>query len=70
MTSSLDEKHRSSIMTFTCKDHRTLQKLLVDKQVIVVPREGSIRVAIHLFNNESDVDRLIELLEDFAKKGA
>jgi len=32
---------------------------------ILVMREGSIRVSCHLFNDESDIDRLVECLERF-----
>ena len=42
------------------------QELLKDK-IILVTREGSIRVSVHLFNDESDIDKLIGVLEKFAK---
>ncbi|MBD3403410.1 aminotransferase class V-fold PLP-dependent enzyme [candidate division GN15 bacterium] len=66
ITSSLEEKHRSSILTFTCKDHELLQKRLVKDGIVLVHREGSIRVSIHLFNNEADVDTLIAKLRENA----
>jgi len=65
VTSSREEKHRSSIMTFTCDNYRKLHQRLADKKIICVPREGSIRIAAHLFNNEADIDRLIEELKRF-----
>lgn len=68
VTSSLEEKHRSSILTFTCKDYAILQKRLVKSGIVLVHREGSIRVSVHLFNNDSDIERLISELEKFANE--
>lgn len=70
VTSTLDEKHRSSIITFTCPNYRDVQQFLVKNKVIVVPREGSVRVSVHLFNNENDIDRLTGLLDEFKNKNA
>ncbi|MBD3256929.1 aminotransferase class V-fold PLP-dependent enzyme [candidate division GN15 bacterium] len=67
ITSSMEPNHRSSIFTFTCDDVETLHKELLKHKMILVQREGSIRVSIHLFNDEEDIDRLIEVLETFAK---
>jgi selenocysteine lyase/cysteine desulfurase len=67
ITSSRQRLHRSSIMTFTCEGYRELFTRLTARKIVQVPREGSIRVAIHLFNNRADVDKLIEELERFAK---
>lgn len=68
ITSSRETKHRSSIMTFTCKNYRDLHVLLAKHKIICVPREGSIRIAVHLFNNEKDIKRLIGFLDMFAGK--
>jgi selenocysteine lyase/cysteine desulfurase len=66
VTSSMDPKHRSSILTFTCRGYQTLHQRLVADGILVVHREGSIRVSAHLFNDESDIDRLISGLDQFA----
>lgn len=66
ITSSMDSNRRSSILTFTCKDHFKLHRQLVDSKIMLVSRERSIRVSAHLYNDESDIDRLIEQLELFA----
>lgn len=64
ITSMLEPKHRSSIVTFTCSDIKALHRKLVDSGFILSLREGSIRVSVHLFNNEADIDRLIERLDE------
>ena len=65
-TSSLEPNHRSSIYTFTCSGPDRLWDLLFKRKIIVSLREGSIRVSVHLFNNEEDIDRLISTLEEFS----
>lgn len=67
ITSSLTKKHRSSIFTFTCDDYKDLHRELIKRRIICVQREGSIRLSVHLFNNESDINRLIEELDNYSK---
>lgn len=66
-TSSMVEKHRASIFTFSCKDVPVLHKELLKEKIVLVHREGSIRVSVHLFNNEEDIDTLIGVLDRFAR---
>ena len=66
ITSSMEPRHRSSIFTFTCDDFRSLHRELLKNKVVCVCREGSIRISVHLFNNESDIERLIAVLKDFS----
>jgi len=68
ITSSMEKVHRSSIFTFSCPDVKKLHRLLLKNRIILVNREGSIRVSVHLFNNEHDIDRLIDLLDQFARR--
>jgi len=68
ITASLEAEHRSSIFTFACKDLTALHRFLLDRKIILVRREGSIRVAVHLFNDDSDIDRLIRALDEFARE--
>ena len=67
VTSSMEPKHRSSIFAFTCENYKDLHKELLRNKVILVQREGSIRVSVHLFNDDSDIDRMIAVLDKFAK---
>lgn len=67
ITSSMEPKHRSSIFTFACERVAELHRELLKNKIILVNREGSIRVSVHLYNDESDIDRLIEVLERFGK---
>ena len=68
ITSSMEPLHRSSIFTFTCPNVEELHREILKEKIILVRREGSIRVSVHLYNDESDIDRLIEVLDRFAKK--
>ena len=66
ITSSMEPVHRSSIFTFTCDDVKALHQAILKEKIILASREGSIRVAAHLFNDESDIDRLITVLDSFS----
>jgi selenocysteine lyase/cysteine desulfurase len=66
ITSSMEPRHRSSIMTFTCDRVDELHRELLRERIILVNREGSIRVSAHLFNNGSDIDKMTEVLDRFA----
>ncbi len=68
ITSSMVKKHRSSIFTFTSNKIVELHKEILRNKIILVRREGSIRVSVHLFNNEKDINKLIKVLKMFAKK--
>jgi selenocysteine lyase/cysteine desulfurase len=48
-------------------DMATLQKLLVQRQVLVSVRGDSVRVSPHLYNDERDIAALLEVLEAFGK---
>ncbi len=67
ITSSMEEKHRSSLFTFSCDNLKQLHRHILKQGIILVQREGSIRVSVHLFNNESDIDRLIDALDTFSQ---
>lgn len=67
ITSTLEPKHRSSIFTFSCSDLELLHKELLSRRIILVRREGSIRVSVHLYNNEADIDILIETMAAFSR---
>ncbi len=67
ITSSLEEKHRSSIFTFSGPEIAKLHRFILDQKIILVQREGSIRVSAHLFNNEDDIDKLIGVLDRYSK---
>jgi selenocysteine lyase/cysteine desulfurase len=68
ITCSMEPKHRSSIFTFACDRVPELHKEILRNRIILVQREGSIRVSVHLFNDESDIDRLIEVLARFGRE--
>ena len=61
--SSLETKHRSSILSFSGKKTKSLYDRLIKNKIMVSYREGSIRVSPHFYNTEEEMQRLIELLE-------
>jgi selenocysteine lyase/cysteine desulfurase len=65
--SSLENRHRSSILSFTCPEVLTVYRALLTSNIICAYREGAIRVAVHLFNNESDIRQLISVLRTHMK---
>ena len=66
VTSSMEKSHRSSILTFTCPGYKKLHREILGSRIILAQRQGSIRVSVHLFNNERDIERLIAVLDRFA----
>lgn len=63
ITSSLDPDHRSSILSFSAEDAKTLHRKLRANNIIVSCREGSIRVAPHFYNTTEEMEKLIQLLD-------
>ncbi|MDD3731660.1 MAG: aminotransferase class V-fold PLP-dependent enzyme [candidate division Zixibacteria bacterium] len=68
ITSSMTPLHRSSIFTFTCDNYKELHQEIVKRKIILALREGSLRVSVHFFNNDDDIDKLLEVLDDFSKR--
>ncbi len=48
-------------------DMATLQEMLAQRQVLVSVRGDSVRVSPHLYNDERDIQALLEVLEAFGK---
>jgi cysteine desulfurase/selenocysteine lyase len=61
--SSLESKHRSSILSFSGKHTRSLYQKLLKNKIMVSYREGSIRVSPHFYNTAGEIEELIELLD-------
>ncbi len=70
VTSSLDKKHRSSILSFTSDgaDIRKIHAVLHRRKIITSLREGSIRVSAHLYNNQAEMNRMIAALKAASKE--
>ena len=65
VTSNLDPAHRSQICSFTTGDAArdgALVELMQRRQVAVSLRGRGIRVSPYFYNNDADIDRLLELL--------
>ena len=66
--SNLEPVHRSNILIFSHKDrskNELIQKQLESENIFIALREGFLRLAPHIFNNESDILALTEALKKF-----
>jgi len=63
IVSDIRTKHRSSIFSFGCKDVKKLHRMLIKAGIICVLREGAIRISVHLYNNQTDIKKLIAVLK-------
>lgn len=60
--SSLQPKHRSSILSFTGKNITKVYEKLIKNKILVSFREGAIRVAPNFYNTKEEMKKLIEIL--------
>ncbi|MCP4705175.1 MAG: aminotransferase class V-fold PLP-dependent enzyme [candidate division Zixibacteria bacterium] len=67
INSHLRNIFRSSILAFSCNNTKLLYEKLRKNNIFCSFREGSIRISVHLFNNESDIRYLMTVLKKFAK---
>lgn len=65
--SSLEPRHRSSILSFSAKNGQKLWQKLTKNKIIVSYREGLIRVSPHFYNSFEEIDRLIAILKKHSK---
>lgn len=66
--SDLTPEHRSNILIFSYKEgsqNEAVQKYLENENIFVALREGFLRLAAHLFNNEDDILKLCIALKKF-----
>ena len=64
--SNLEPVHRSNILIFSHKDrnkNELVQKSLEDNNIFIALREGFLRLAAHIFNNEEDILKLTNSLK-------
>jgi len=64
VTSSLLPRERSGIVSFVHQRHDSEELLgrLSEAKIITSLRDGAIRASAHLYNNEEDIERLVEAL--------
>ena len=60
--SPLESEYRSGIVIAKILDPENVSKLLFQNKIFAIPRGGGLRIAPHFYNNEADLNRLIQLL--------
>ena len=63
----LDRKHRSGITVIKVKNPKAVAKKLLKKKVIVSARKDGLRISVHIYNNEKDINRFIKELKTLLK---
>lgn len=61
--------HASGILSFDFQDQnpQLLRKALIDARIILSVRHESLRIAIHAYNNEDEIDHLIDSIASIIK---
>jgi selenocysteine lyase/cysteine desulfurase len=62
IVSPLDRKYRSGITVIGLKNAETIVQELHKKNIVVSARGRGLRVSVHVYNNEEDVDKLMSEL--------
>ncbi|MBK7091298.1 MAG: hypothetical protein IPH59_06195 [bacterium] len=65
---TLDPAHLSQIVSISSPANELLQKHLLKNNFFLVYREGGVRVAVNFYNTPAEIDRLIEVLQQFKKQ--
>ena len=66
--SSMDEEHRSGILSFVPPGHiESFYNFLIENNIIVSVRNGNIRVSPHFYNNDKDVSNFFDSLDRYTR---
>ncbi len=62
--SNRDAENRSGIVTFALPgaDHQQVRRHCLDRDIVLSCRGGGLRISPHAYNNEADLDRLMEAI--------
>lgn len=63
ISSPLSREHRSGITIIPLDNPEVVVEKLKEKKIIVSARGGGLRVSLHFYNNEEDIDALVKALE-------
>ena len=63
LMSSKNPHHHGAMITIASTDQYALVEALAEKNIIASCRDGNLRISAHFYNNEDDMDAVIEALE-------
>ena len=63
-------QHQSGIVTFEVEglEPATIRKEAMQQKVVLSCRDGGVRAAIHAYNDESDLQRLVDVVRSMPRK--
>ncbi len=64
--SATEEPHRSGIVTFRFPNEspQHLRQVCLDAGIVLSCRGGGLRISPHAYNDESEIERLVEVLRE------
>ena len=60
-----EEEHRSGILSIYCEGLEGIRMRLKEENIVCAPRSGMLRVAPHFYNTEEDMERLVNVLNNY-----
>lgn len=69
VVSPKEREHRSGILSFLPNDAEGLFRYCLNSSVLVSRRGNALRLSPHFYNNEADVERFFEVLDEYTRNG-
>lgn len=60
------QKYRSNVAVFLPRDYHRLEEVLEREDITVTMREGSVRIAPHIYNNQEDIFKFIKTCDIYS----
>lgn len=64
LMSPMDPEKHGAMITVASKDEYALVAALAERNIIASCRDGNLRISAHFYNNDADIDAVIEALKD------
>lgn len=67
--SPTEPQYRGPQVTIHTEAAEDIAAYLSSRRIFVSPRGAAVRISLHFYNNEEDIDRVVEALENFRRQG-